>query len=117
MPVERDRIIGELAVEQGLLAREEAARYYSLLDQTPGAPPLDRLLLRDGRLTSADLERLGSVWRARKARLSSSAVPAPTPPNGHPIPLDAAGLRRDELLGRLLIARNQLTVERAREAR
>ena len=36
MPVERDRIIGELAVEQGLIGRDEVTRYYRMLDSQPG---------------------------------------------------------------------------------
>jgi tetratricopeptide (TPR) repeat protein len=160
MPVEKDRIIGELAVEQGLIGRDEATRYYSMLDSQPGtATTLAQLLVRDGRATREDLERLRDVWRSRAAAgqpgsvLRSALAPAPAPPrNGHAAPPPSTGrprtaalppppmpvrsapagggsgaevspqawaaiLKKDEILARILITRNVLTVERAREAR
>src|SRR5438105_2389015 len=106
MPAERDRILGELAVEQGLIAREDAERYYAFLDAarqagTPGAPPLAQLLVRDGRATAQDLQRLRELWQSRQApgppataswrsgRSSETRPPlAPLPPanapNGRP---------------------------------
>ncbi len=131
MPAERDRIVGELAVEQGLIARDEAARYYQLLDSQPGSSTtLMQLLLRDGRATAADVERLRDLWRARSGSSHGGASTAPAPrggggdgvpprsdKNGGAKVLDEAALKKDELLARILVSRNALTVERAREAR
>src|SRR5579883_2462050 len=155
MPVERDRIIGELAVEHGLIGREDAARYYQLLDSQPGSPTtLAQLLLRDRRCTPADLEKMRDVWRQRGGGGQSSGVIRPAAPpwpgagqppssgsseispprkNGHSAPDSAstrfasgaemspaawqAALKKDELLARILVARNALTRERATEAR
>jgi tetratricopeptide (TPR) repeat protein len=186
MPVERDRILGELAVEQGLIAREDAARFYAFLDGTPNPPPLSQLLVQEGRATVQDLQRLREIWQSRQGSsppnplqsgaFRTNAPPPPAPiqpppraaassrPNGRPLaplpdeaailaeptvvirgdkrrapapfqsrpgppppqpmaqpsgpqPLDALGLKKDELLARILVARNLLTVDRAREAR
>src|SRR5581483_11084952 len=140
MPAERDRIIGELAVEQGLIGRDEAARYYRMLDSQPGAPTtLAQILLRDGRATPEDLERLRDVWRSRNqpgggssafgvprkghssqpqraassGRVAAPPAPLPTPMTAAPPAgpgLDANTLKKDELLARILISRNALTV-------
>ncbi len=155
MPVERDRIIGELAVEHGLIGREDAARYYQILDSQPGSPTtLAQLLLRDRRCTPADIEKMRDAWRQRGGGGQSSGVIRPAAPpwpgagqppsssgsevgpprkNGHAAPDSAstrfasgsemspaawqAALKKDELLARILVARNALTRERAAEAR
>src|SRR5947207_2585945 len=88
MPEDRDRILGELAVEQGLLGREDADQYYAHLEATPGSPPLAKLLVQDGRATIQDLARLREIWQARGAAPPPRApsAPAPPPPAAPPAP-------------------------------
>ncbi|MBI3724228.1 hypothetical protein HY251_09790 [bacterium] len=114
MPAERDRILGELAVEHGLLSREEADRYYASIDAAPGAPALSQLIVRDGKATAQDLARLREIWQARAA-VAAVASPVPAPAGAGA--LDAESLRKDEALARVLVSRSVLSPERARDAR
>lgn len=129
MPSEQDRVLARLSVDAGLLSQEEAAHYWRRA-QAPGAPRFVQLLVQEGRLQPADLERLKVRYYALQRGIDAaqtvldgeggpSAPPAarPASPGGEGGEDDAwaEALRKDELLARVLFAQGAVSGDRLRE--
>ncbi len=74
-PVAASRLLGELLVREGLITDAQLAAALAACEARPGAVSLEEVLLEDGAVSRADLERVRSRYR-RRDRLGDLLVAA-----------------------------------------